>query len=127
LEFWFSNRASNMLENTVQVEQSTYRYEFSRVAAETTTMSSNMADGLNRVPIDDPRVSEALATQTYLRSLNEAAILKIAPDGQVQSIAVINGYEGMINPARLHVSMLALSREPPNAAVDAQTPGRISV
>jgi two-component system nitrogen regulation sensor histidine kinase NtrY len=74
LEFWFSNRARTMLENTVQVAQATYRYELGRVGAEATTMSSNMADGLRRVPIDDPRVSEALATQTYLRSLNEAAI-----------------------------------------------------
>src|SRR4029453_13091442 len=67
LEFWFSNRARNMLENTVQVAEATYRYELGRVGAEATTMSSNMADGLRRVPINDPRVSEALATQTYLR------------------------------------------------------------
>src|SRR5690349_24632447 len=64
LEFWFSNRARNMLENTVQVAQSTYRYELGLVGSEATTMASNMADGLKRVPIDDPRVAEALAAQT---------------------------------------------------------------
>ena len=31
LEFWFSNRARNMLENTVQVARSTYDYELGRV------------------------------------------------------------------------------------------------
>src|SRR4051812_40896838 len=38
LEFWFSNRARNMLEGTVQVAQSTYRYELGQVGIQTTTM-----------------------------------------------------------------------------------------
>src|SRR6478736_1366437 len=118
LEFWFSNRARSMLENTVQVAQSTYRYELGRVGDEATTMSSNMADGLRRVPIDDPRVSEALATQTYLRSLNEAAILKINPNGQVQSFGLINGYDGMIEPHRLELAASALARMSAGSAVD---------
>src|SRR5437763_13185163 len=64
LEFWFSNRARTMLENTVQVARASYRYELGRVGAEAVTMAGNMSDGLRRVPIDDPRVSEAVATQT---------------------------------------------------------------
>src|SRR5690349_9735320 len=77
LEFWFSNRARGMLENTVKVAQATYQHELGRVDAEATAMSGNMAEGLSRVPIDDPRVPQALAAQTYLRSLNEAAILRV--------------------------------------------------
>ena len=127
LQFWFSNRARSMLENTVQVAQATYRYELGRVGAEATAMSGNMADGLRRVPIDDPRVSEALATQTYLRSLNEAAIVKIEPKGEVQSFGVINGYEGMINPARLHDAVSRLARLPADATVEERTPNRIAV
>ena len=65
LEFWFSDRARSMLENTVEVARATYEYELGRVGAEATAMSGNMSDGLSRVPIDDPRVPEALATQTY--------------------------------------------------------------
>src|SRR5690349_14693922 len=127
LEFWFSDRARGMLENTVEVAQATYRYELGRVSAETVAMSGNMADGLNRVPIDDPRVPQALATQTYLRSLNEAAILRIDPKGQVQSYGVINGYVGMINPARLQDAASRLSRLPADATVEERTPNRISV
>jgi two-component system nitrogen regulation sensor histidine kinase NtrY len=127
LEFWFSNRARSMLENTVQVAHSTYQYELGRVGAEATTMSANMADGLSRVPIDDPRVSEALATQTYLRALNEAAILRITPNGQVQTFGVTNAYEGMLNPARLRPAVTRLERLPGDAIVEAQTPDRISV
>jgi len=127
LEFWFSDRARGMLENTVQVAQATYRYELGRVGAEATAMSGNMADGLKQVPIDDPRVPEALATQAYLRSLNEAAILKINPTGDVQSYGVINGYEGMISPARLRDAVGRLSKLPANATVEEYTPKRISV
>src|SRR6476659_2635807 len=36
LEFWFSNRARNMLENTVQIAQGAYRYELSGVSDEVT-------------------------------------------------------------------------------------------
>ena len=127
LQFWFSNRARSMLENTIQVAHATYRYELGHVGAEAAAMSGNMADGLSRVPIDDPRVSQALAAQTYLRSLNEAAILRIGLNGQVQSFSLANGYEGMINPKRLRSAVARLSRLPANATVEEYTPNRISV
>src|SRR4051812_629958 len=42
LEFWFSNRARNMLENTVQVAQGTENYQFRRVGDEAITMASDV-------------------------------------------------------------------------------------
>src|SRR3954447_8996075 len=39
LNFWSSHGSRSMLENTVQVAQSTYRYELGRVGAEATTMA----------------------------------------------------------------------------------------
>ena len=39
LEFWFSDRARGMLENTVQVARGAYRFELGRVGNEATTMS----------------------------------------------------------------------------------------
>ena len=127
LEFWFSDRARTMLENTVEVAQGTYRYELGLVGDQATTMSGNMADGLSRVPIDDPQVPAALATQTYYRSLNEAAIVRITPGRDVQSFGVVNGYVGMINSNRLHAASALLIRQPEGAFVDAHTPGRIAV
>ena len=127
-EFWFSSRARTMLENTVEISQATYRYELGRVSAETAAMSGNMAAGLSRIPIDDPRVAEGLATQVYLRSLNEAAILKIDPKtGDAQSFGVINGYDGMISPARLRDAIARLSKQPADATVEEKTPKRVSV
>jgi len=128
LEFWFSDRARGMLENTVQVAQATYRHELGRVIAEATAMSGNMAEGLTRVPIDDPRVSEALATQTFLRSLNEAAILKIGPKGDVQTLAVAVGNYGVsIDARRIKTAVAKLNSLPKDASVDAATPNRMAV
>src|SRR5689334_14127835 len=69
LDFWFSNRARSMLENTVQVAQSTYRYELGRVGDEATTMAGDLVGYLQKVSIDDPQFNTGLAFQTYQRSL----------------------------------------------------------
>src|SRR3954470_21404032 len=79
LEFWFSNRARNMLENTVEVARSAYKYELGRVADQASPMASDITSYLQRMQIDDPEFKTGLAYQTYQRSLNEAAILRIGP------------------------------------------------
>ena len=128
LEFWFSNRARSMLENTVQVAQSTYRYELSRVGDEATTMAGDLAGYLQKVPIDDPQFKTGLAFQTYQRSLNEAAIFRLGADGEVQTLAVAAGNYGMnVDPPRIKAAIAKLSSLPPNANVDAGTPNRVSV
>ena len=128
LEFWFSDRARGMLENTVEVARATYEHELGRVNAEATAMSGNMAEGLARVPLHDPRVSEALATQTYLRSLNEAAILRIGTGGDVQTLAVAEGNYGVsIDAGRIRAAVAKLNKLPEDASVDAATPNRIAV
>src|SRR4051812_18314801 len=127
LEFWFSNRARNMLEGTVQVAQSTYRYELGQVGVQTTTMAGDLVGYLQQFPIDDPRFQTGLAYQVYQRSLNEAAILNVGAKGQIQTLGIANGYEGMINDARLKAAIAALNKTPPGGVVDARTPNRISV
>src|SRR3954470_14969877 len=79
LEFWASNRARNMLENTVEVARSAYKYELGRVADQASPMASDITSYLQRMQIDDPEFKTGLAYQTYQRSLNEAAILRIGP------------------------------------------------
>src|SRR4051812_16816454 len=101
LEFWFSNRARTMLENTTEVAQSTYRYDLSRVSAEVTTMAGDLSSYLQQIPIDDPRFQTGLAYQTYRRSLNEAALVSLSKDGHVQSLVLANPYLGMIDDARI--------------------------
>ncbi|MEO8453560.1 MAG: ATP-binding protein [Sphingomicrobium sp.] len=128
LEFWFSHRARNMLENTMQVAQSTYRYEVGRVGNEAATMAGDLTSYLQKIPMDDPRFQTGLAFQTYQRSLNEAAILKISASGDVQTLAVATGNKGFALDERLMKAAIAkVERLPNNASVDVGTPNRISV
>jgi len=128
LEFWFSNRARSMLENTVQVAQTTYRYELGRVSDEATTMASDLVGYLQKVPIDDPQFQAGVAYQTLRRSLNEAAIFRIGSDGEVQTIVVVAGTYGMnADPKQIKPAIAKLNALPPGATVDAGTPNRVSV
>jgi len=131
LEFWFSNRARNMLESTVEVAQGAYRYELSQVSNEVTTMSGDLSGYLAQIPIDDPRFYTGLAYQTYRRSLNEAAIVKVNPDGTVNTLAVAlgvsKGEESLINQARIDTAVKTLKLRPDLKSVDAKSPGRLAV
>jgi|tagenome__1003787_1003787.scaffolds.fasta_scaffold20984040_2 two-component system nitrogen regulation sensor histidine kinase NtrY len=128
LEFWASNRARNMLENTVEVARSAYKYELGRVADQASPMASDITSYLQRMQIDDPEFKTGLAYQTYQRSLNEAAILRIGPSGEVQTLGVAVGNYGIdINEKRIKAAIAKLEKLPDNASVDAETPNRIAV
>jgi two-component system, NtrC family, nitrogen regulation sensor histidine kinase NtrY len=128
LEFWFSNRARNMLENTVAVARTTYQYELDRVGNEATTMAGDLNSYLQQVPIDDPQFQTGLFYQTYQRSMNEAAIVRIGAANEVQTLAVASGNYGVsLNDRRIKVAVAALQKLPQNASVDVKTPGRVTV
>ena len=127
LEFWFSDRARGMLENTVAVARGAYRYELGRVGDEAAVMSGDVATYLQQISIEDPQFKEAIAYQTYQRALNEAAILQVRPSGAVQSFAVVNGYDGMIDDARIKAAVASLAAQKRGSSIDAQTPQRLSV
>jgi two-component system nitrogen regulation sensor histidine kinase NtrY len=93
LEFWFSNRARNMLENTVQVAQASYQREVDRVANETVTMSSDLSNYLRQLSIGDPRFGDAFAKQVLIRNLSEAVIVNVGSDGVPRSLILVNPYD----------------------------------
>ncbi|GAA3888206.1 PAS domain-containing sensor histidine kinase [Sphingomonas limnosediminicola] len=93
LEFWFSDRARGMLENTVQIARSSYEAEVERVANETTTMSGDLAGYLKLVPRDDPRFVEGFGRQVLNRNLSEAIIFTYGPDKQIRTLALVDPYE----------------------------------
>jgi two-component system, NtrC family, nitrogen regulation sensor histidine kinase NtrY len=127
IEFWFSNRARNMLENTVEVARGTYRYDLGRVSDEVTTMASDVSGYLQQISIDDPRFPTGLAYQTYRRSLNEAAIVSLTRDGHVQSLVLTNPYVGMIDESRIKAAIAKLRANQRQKSVNALTPDRLSI
>ena len=106
LEFWFSDRARGMLENTVQLARSSYDSEVARVRNETLAASSDLASYLSGVAIDDPRFIDAFGRlQVYQRNLSEAIIFTVGSDGQIRTLALVNPYDrnlaNVITPSRL--------------------------
>ena len=93
LEFWFSDRARGMLENTVELARSSFDREVNRVANETVTMSGDLARSLAAAPIDDPRIAEFFGAQVLYRNLSEAAIVNVGTDGVVRTLAIVNPYD----------------------------------
>jgi two-component system nitrogen regulation sensor histidine kinase NtrY len=94
LEFWFSNRARNMLENTVQVARASYQREVDRVINETVAASGDLADYMRMTTIDDPRFAEAFGVKQVLnRGLSEAIIFTFGPDKQIRTLALVDPYD----------------------------------
>lgn len=107
LEFWFNNRARNMLENTVQLARTTYQDEVDRVAVNTLTAASDTSDYLRKTTIDDPRLWAAFARNQVLnRSLSEAIIFTYGPDKQIRTMLLVDPYDRNLN------------RDIPPAAID---------
>ena len=80
LEFWFSDRARSMLENTVEVARASYDREAERVSNETVTMSGDFAGYLQQIAIDDPRFADLFPRQVLIRNLSEAIIFTYGAD-----------------------------------------------
>jgi two-component system nitrogen regulation sensor histidine kinase NtrY len=90
-------------------------------------MAGDLTGYLQKISIDDPQFKTGFFYQTYLRSMNEAAIFKIGSAGEIQTLAIANGYDGMLDPPRIKSAVSRLKNLPENASVDAETPNRISV
>ena len=125
LEFWFSDRARGMLENTVELAQATYAGEVNRVGDEAVAMASDLSGAIQQYPIDSPLFEEYLARQTYQRSLNESAVISIGANGQVTVLRGIFYYEGLIDPSQVAAALAQLKGE--TNAAEVLTQGRIAV
>jgi two-component system nitrogen regulation sensor histidine kinase NtrY len=106
LEFWFSDRARGMIENTVEIARSTYDNEVQRIALETVAMSGDLAGYLSVMTIDDPRFPVLYGRNQVLnRNLSEAIIFTYGPDKQIRTLALVNPYdrklEQVITPDRM--------------------------
>ena len=113
LEFWFSDRARNMLENAAAIAQNVYNQEVDRVKSETQTMSQDVAGYLQQVPIDDPRFADAFARiQVYQRGLSEAIIFTVGPTGEIRTHALVSPYDRNLEKVITKDKIAALANQP---------------
>ena len=97
LEFWFSDKARGMVENSVELARTTYSQEVERVSIETLTMSRDLRGYLDQVPIENPAFGEAFGKQVYARNLSEAVIVNVGRDGELRSLALVNPYDRAVD------------------------------
>jgi two-component system nitrogen regulation sensor histidine kinase NtrY len=125
LEFWFSDRARGMLENTVALAQSTYNSEVNRVGGEAVAMAGDLTGALGQAPMASREFEDYLARQTYQRSLNESAIISVGANGQITVLRGIFYYEGLIDPTQVAQALSRLKGD--TNAAEVLTQGRIAV
>ncbi|HVU29969.1 MAG TPA: ATP-binding protein [Sphingomicrobium sp.] len=113
LEFWFSNRARNMLENTVEVARASYQREVDRVINETVAASGDLSDYLKITTIDDPRFAEAFGVKQVLnRGLSEAILFTYGPDKQIRTLALVDPYDRPLDKDIPPAALKELERRP---------------
>jgi two-component system nitrogen regulation sensor histidine kinase NtrY len=93
VEFWFSDRARNMLDNAATLAQENYNREVNRVGSEAVTMAGDLAGYLQQISIQSPQFAELLGRQLYVRNLSEGIIFNVAPDNSIRSQALVNPYD----------------------------------
>ena len=119
VEFWFSERARDTLENAGELAQDFYVQSLQEVEGETRTMASDLAPLLDAVPLDSPEFVENFAFQVYARELSDAAIFTVGEGGDVRTLALVNPDNESLEP-RLTAALLArLDAEKQSAVNDA--------
>ncbi|KQU55734.1 PAS domain-containing sensor histidine kinase [Sphingomonas sp. Leaf339] len=93
VQFWYSDRARGVFENATELTRSSYNLILQRWADATVTMADDLAFSLRDEPIDSRRFQEYFARQVYYRSLSEGALFAIGPNGDIQTLAIVNPYE----------------------------------
>jgi two-component system, NtrC family, nitrogen regulation sensor histidine kinase NtrY len=93
VEFWYSDRARSMFENSNSLAQTYYSEKQERIVKETELMSSDLAFSLQATPIDSKAFNQNFAYQVYMRELSEAAIVRFSGKGNSQSLALVNPYD----------------------------------
>ena len=94
-EFWFSPRARSMIENSQQLAQQSYQQMLSYVDNENLAMAKDVSAFLtiDKLPIDSREFQGSFAQQVFQRSLSEAVIFMVTPDGQIDSLVLVNPYD----------------------------------
>ncbi|WP_375402854.1 ATP-binding protein [uncultured Sphingomonas sp.] len=93
VQFWYSDKASGMLENATGLARTSYLQQLERWREATLTMADDMSYQLRREPIDDPEFPTFFVQQVFYRSLSEAALFTISPRGEIRTLALVNPYE----------------------------------
>ncbi|HEU4960041.1 MAG TPA: ATP-binding protein [Sphingomonas sp.] len=98
VEFWFSDRARGMLENTTTLARISYDQMLDRWRQATITAAHDISGFLNEAPMDDPQFPAFFGQQIYYRSLSEGILFSVGPGNEVRNLALENPRLDVMNP-----------------------------
>ncbi len=86
IKFWFSDRASVVLQNADRVVQSYINEHRTNLWENAKAMRGDILTTLQKASADDPRWAGYFALQVLNRQLDQAAVIRIAPDNSERLI-----------------------------------------
>jgi len=90
VDFWFSDRARNMLAETQALTQESYRQIVGYVERESLAMSGDLLPVLQKYGTDDPAVTQFFAAQAFYRSLTQAALFEVTASNEPEVVIIYN-------------------------------------
>lgn len=81
VEFWFSDSARKVLENSDRVARAYVSENEDRLGADIVPMGKDFRDALATTTINDPRFQAFVASQGRYRGLSEIAVIEVGVDG----------------------------------------------
>lgn len=117
VEFWFSERARDTLENAGSLAQDFYLESLEEVEAETRTMAADLAPLVEGSAFETAEFVENFAFQVYARELSDAAIFTVGENGEVRTVALVNPDDSSLE-SRLTASLLATLDDEHQSAVN---------
>jgi len=82
MRFWFSDNASVVLQNSYRVVQAYINEHQISLWQEAAAMRHDLLVQLSKAAADDPRWGPYFAQQVAFRHLDQAAVIRVAPDGR---------------------------------------------
>jgi two-component system, NtrC family, nitrogen regulation sensor histidine kinase NtrY len=90
VQFWSSDSARSLLENSAGLAKGYYEEKISDVSDETATMAGDLRFMLSNTKPQDPAFMQAYFDQVLNRKLSESVIVTIGEDGVQQTTAIVS-------------------------------------
>ena len=103
VQFWFSDPARGMIENSVSLSKGYYAEKLNDVRNETLTMASDLRTVLKQTSLQSSAFQEVYVLQTIGRKFDQTVVVQIGADGKQRTGAVIGSVD-KANPDRQWLS-----------------------
>ncbi|MEO1045042.1 MAG: ATP-binding protein [Pseudomonadota bacterium] len=90
VEFWYSDRARNVLENANELALGYNDQSARDVRNESLAMAEDLSGYLRQTTVDNPEFAEAYSYQVVVRKFNESAILERGDDGVLRTAVIVD-------------------------------------